>query len=124
MQIIKNNLLCFSTCICYVAGLGVFNLYLAHIRKLNYSFVTVLRLERSDINASAVDSGWCACFETSCCNAEVFECNGKLSILPKSESRPATPKDLGIPDAGRVFLVLLSFKSICLHLDGVLIQIP
>lgn len=26
----------------------------------------------------------------------VFETNGKLSVLPKSENRPATPKDLGI----------------------------
>ena len=27
----------------------------------------------------------------------IFEQNGKLSILPKSDSRPATPKDLNIP---------------------------
>ena len=27
----------------------------------------------------------------------VFEHNGKLSILPKASSRPATPEDLGIP---------------------------
>ena len=27
----------------------------------------------------------------------VFENNGKLSILPKAESRPATPEDLKIP---------------------------
>ena len=29
--------------------------------------------------------------------AAVFEHNGKLSILPKAASRPATPEDLGIP---------------------------
>ena len=29
----------------------------------------------------------------------VFEHNGKLSVLPKSAHRPATPKDLGIPTA-------------------------
>ena len=27
----------------------------------------------------------------------IFECNGKLSILPKAANRPATPSDLKIP---------------------------
>ena len=28
--------------------------------------------------------------------AEVFECNGRLTILPVSAQRPATPSDLGL----------------------------
>lgn len=35
-------------------------------------------------------------FDISSIQTAIFECNGKLTILPKSTRRPATPEDLNI----------------------------
>ena len=44
-------------------------------------------------------------FDLNEVQAAIFECNGKLTVLPKSVNRPATPSDLGLsPASASLFL--------------------
>jgi uncharacterized membrane protein YcaP (DUF421 family) len=60
-------------------------LYRDNIRKCNVELSEFLLLCR--------EAGY---FSLDEIETAIFECNGKLSILPKEESRPLTPKDVGI----------------------------
>ena len=51
------------------------------------------KLDLSDFLLLCREQGY---FELNEIQTAVFEYNGKLSILPKSQSRPATPQDLNI----------------------------
>lgn len=43
------------------------------------------------------------CFNLGDIHTAVFEYNGKLTVLPKSSRRPATPEDLHLPPAQETF---------------------
>ena len=52
------------------------------------------KLDLSEFMLLCREAGY---FDLEEIEAAVFEHNGRLSVLPRAESRPATPKDLGIP---------------------------
>ena len=52
------------------------------------------KLDLSEFMIMCREQGY---FDLDNIQTAIFEYNGKLSILPKSENRPATPKDLKIP---------------------------
>lgn len=59
--------------------------------KIYYNSLKKARLDVSEFLLLCRNSGY---FDISDIQTAILECNGKLSILPKSENRPMTPKDM------------------------------
>lgn len=61
--------------------------------RLNRENLKKAKLDLSEFLLLCREQGY---FDLGEIQTAVFEHNGKLSVLPRAESRPATPKDLGI----------------------------